>query len=90
MTSLMYCRGATHMVWSRMSWRGLTAGAAVYRPSSQWVSDHARTMELGRSGRTLMMMLLLRPPAAQRGQLPGHRKQAPLKDQQFRWLRRSI
>ena len=31
-------------------------------------------MELGRSGRTLMMMLLLRPPAAQRGSATGSSK----------------
>src|SRR5208283_3399167 len=42
-----------------------------------------QTMELGRSWRTLMMMLLLRPRGA--GELPGHRQQAALKDQRFRW-----
>jgi hypothetical protein len=41
------------------------------------------TMELGRSWRTLlMMMLLLRPRGA--GELRGHRQQAALKDQRFR------
>ena len=41
------------------------------------------TMELGRSWRTLLlMMLLLRPRGA--GELPGHRQQAALKDQRFR------
>jgi hypothetical protein len=40
-------------------------------------------MELGRSWRTLlMMMLLLRPHGA--GEVPGHRQQAALKDQRFR------
>ena len=40
-------------------------------------------MELGRSWRTLlMMMLLLRPRGA--GELRGHRQQAALKDQRFR------
>ena len=42
------------------------------------------TMELGRSWRTLLlMMLLLRPPAA-RCEVRGHRQQAALKDQRFR------
>ena len=41
------------------------------------------TMELGRSWRTLLlMMLLLRPRGA--GEPPGHRQQAALKDQRFR------
>ena len=40
------------------------------------------TMELGRSWRTLLMMLLLRPRGA--GEVPGHRQQAALKDQRFR------
>jgi hypothetical protein len=41
-------------------------------------------MELGRSWRTLLlMMLLLRPRGA--GEVPGHRQQAALKDQRFRW-----
>jgi hypothetical protein len=39
-------------------------------------------MELGRSWRTLLMMLLLRPRGA--GELRGHRQQAALKDQRFR------
>ena len=40
-------------------------------------------MELGRSWRTLLlMMLLLRPRGA--GEVPGHRQQAALKDQRFR------
>ena len=41
------------------------------------------TMELGRSWRTLLlMMLLLRPRGA--GEPPGHRQQGALKDQRFR------
>ena len=41
-------------------------------------------MELGRSWRTLLLtMLLLRPRGA--GEVPGHRQQAALKDQRFRW-----
>jgi hypothetical protein len=41
-------------------------------------------MELGRSWRTLLlMMLLLRPPAA-RCEVRGHRQQAALKDQRYR------
>ncbi len=40
-------------------------------------------MELGRSWRTLLqMMLLLRPRGA--GEPPGHRQQGALKDQRFR------
>ena len=48
-------------------------------------SGSGATMELGRSWRTLlllMMMLLLRPHGA--GELRGHRQQAALKDQRFR------
>ena len=36
------CRGAMRTVRSRMSWRGRAAGTAASRPSSPWVSDHAR------------------------------------------------
>jgi hypothetical protein len=39
-------------------------------------SGCGRTMELGRWRRTLLMMLLLRPPAAQRGSATGRTKTA--------------
>ena len=47
------------------------------------------TMELGRSWRTLLlMMLLLRPHGA--GEPRGHRQQAALKDQRFRGGRQQL
>ena len=57
------------------------------RPSQFLFSLIGATMELGRSWRTLlMMMLLLRPGGA--GELRGHRQQAALNGQRFRASRR--
>ena len=58
----------------------LAAWAAVGRRRRFQISGWGRTMELGRSGRTLMMM---RPPAAQ---LRGHRPTRGIEDQAFRLL----
>ena len=55
---------------ARAAWAALRLLAAV---------AIGATMELGRSWRTLLMMLLLRPRGA--GELRGHRQQAALKDQ---------
>jgi hypothetical protein len=57
----------------RFHFRSIRFGAAV---------AIGATMELGRSWRTLLMMLLLRPRGA--GEPRGHRQQAALKDQRFR------
>ena len=67
---------------ARAAWAALRLLAAV---------AIGATMELRRSWRTLLMMLLLRPRGA--GELRGHRQQAALKDQRFRdrpwnWRRR--
>src|SRR5208282_5550670 len=62
----------------RFHFRSIRFGAAAIAASVS-----GATMELGRSWRTLLMMLLLRPRGA--GEVPGHRQQAALKDQRFRW-----
>jgi hypothetical protein len=70
--------GSNNCVEARAAWAALRLLAAV---------AIGATMELGRSWRTLllMMMLLLRPRGA--GELRGHRQQAALKDQRFRGRR---
>lgn len=69
---------------ARAAWAALRLLAAV---------AIGATMELGRSWRTLLLMLLLRPRGA--GEPRGHRQQAALKEQRFRerlgnWPDRSL
>ena len=55
-----------------------SSGAILFRD----IPIPGRTMELGRSGRTLPMMMVCGGRGA--GELRGHRQQAALKDQRFR------